>query len=98
MAVEGIIVTIMAKRIGALWVKKKNDGDIFLIGTIDLGLIHGEIQIVAWKNDKKEKKNHPDYIVNLFELKKEDTDVGAIDIEEAGSGKTNDPLGEDIPF
>jgi len=40
----------IAKRIGALWAKKKKDSEVYLTGTVDLGIIHGEIQIVAWKN------------------------------------------------
>jgi uncharacterized protein (DUF736 family) len=74
-AEAGKIVTIMAKKIGALWVRKKNDGDVYMSGVIDLGPIHGELQIVAWKNDRKEKKEHPDYVINLSQPRKEAEEV-----------------------
>lgn len=52
-----------------------------MTGTIDLGIIHGEIQIVCWKNRDKKETKHPDYVINLSEPKKAEVDAGPIDVE-----------------
>ena len=40
------------KNIGALWLKTREDGSKFFSGTINNG-IHGDINIMIFKNDKK---------------------------------------------
>jgi hypothetical protein len=96
----------MAKKIGALWVRKQKDGSAYMTGVIDLGVIHGEIQIVAWKNKDKKEQKQPDYTINLSEPKKEERgEVAAIDIDapspfpnEKTSAPEDDIDVRDIPF
>jgi uncharacterized protein (DUF736 family) len=93
----------MAKRIGALWAKKKKDGEVYLTGTIDLGIIHGEIQMVAWKNKDKKKDNQPDFTINLSEPRQEKPEsVPSIEVDDPlglDEGKPEDETGVDeIPF
>ena len=59
----------MARRnIGALWSKKTAEGKDYLTGVItDL---RGDIQIVAFQNDKK-TDNQPDHDILLSEPKEE---------------------------
>lgn len=60
----------MSKRkIGALWSKQTEEGKEYYSGVItDL---RGDIQIVAFKNDKK-TENQPDYDILLSESKVEE--------------------------
>ncbi len=85
----------MAARIGALWVKKKKDGDVYMTGEIDLGFIFGKRQIVAWKNRDKKKENQPDYVINISEPKEKREDAGPVDIAPAtiGSDEIDDQAG-----
>ncbi len=66
----------MAKQIGALWSKtyEQGGGDRkYWSGVIDLGAL-GETNIAVFKNDQKEKDNHPDLRIVLSERsQKEDT-------------------------
>ena len=57
------------KKIGALWSKKTGEGKEYFTGVISD--LRGEIQIVIFKNDKKEKENQPDYDILLSEPKEE---------------------------
>jgi uncharacterized protein (DUF736 family) len=93
----------MAKRIGALWTKKKKDGEVYLTGTVDLGIIHGEIQIVAWQNKDKTKDKQPDFTIKLSESRQEKPDsVPSIEVDDPlglDDRKTEDEIGVDeIPF
>ena len=47
-----------ADKLGALWLKKANNGSSFLSGEITIN--EQKIKIVVFKN-KKEKENQPDY-------------------------------------
>jgi len=47
------------QKIGALWVRKSQDGKSFLSGV--LNDLSGDIQIAVFKNDRKESENQPDY-------------------------------------
>ena len=75
------------KNIGALWLKTKENGTKFFSGTINNG-IHGDINVMVFKNDDKQKENHPDYRI-----------VMATDDEQkpAAESKQADAEGE-IPF
>ncbi len=55
------------RKIGALWSKKTTDGKEYFTGVISD--LRGEIQIVVFKNDKKENENQPDYDILLSEPK-----------------------------
>jgi uncharacterized protein (DUF736 family) len=57
------------KKIGALWSKKTGDGKEYFTGVISD--LRGGIQIVVFKNDKKENENQPDYDILLSEPKQE---------------------------
>ncbi len=57
------------RKIGALWSKKTSDGKEYFSGVISD--LRGEIQIVVFKNDKKENENQPDYDILLSEPKEE---------------------------
>ena len=59
----------MSKTIGALWLKDyEKDGKKhkMMSGEIDLGVL-GTARIAVFKNEKKEKENHPDYRIVLSE-------------------------------
>ena len=74
----------MSRKIGALWIRKSQDGKTFLSGVIqDLS---GDINIAVFKNDRKEADNQPDYNIVLSEKPKPAPQV------EGGPGP------EDIPF
>jgi uncharacterized protein (DUF736 family) len=88
----------IAKRIGALWAKKKKDGEVYLTGAVDLGIIHGEIQIVAWKNKDKPKDKQPDFTVNLSESRQEKPDsVPSIEVDDS-LGLDDRKTEDEIPF
>ena len=57
------------KKIGALWSKTTSEGQEYFSGVISD--LRGEIQIVVFKNDKKESENQPDYDILLSEPKEE---------------------------
>ncbi|MCR4342558.1 MAG: DUF736 domain-containing protein [Patescibacteria group bacterium] len=58
----------MSRKIGALWIKKSQDGRNYLSGVIqDLS---GDINIAVFKNDKKEADKQPDYNIVLSERSK----------------------------
>lgn len=58
----------MSRKIGALWIRKSQDGKTFLSGVIqDLS---GDINIAVFKNDRKEAENQPDYNIVLSERSK----------------------------
>ena len=58
----------MSRKIGALWIRKSQDGMTFLSGVLqDLG---GDINIAVFKNDKKEVDKQPDYNIVLSERPK----------------------------
>ena len=52
------------KNIGALWLKTREDGTKFFSGTINNG-IHGDINIMIFKNEKKESEKSPDYRIAM---------------------------------
>ncbi len=58
------------RKIGALWSKKTSEGKEYFSGVISD--LRGEIQIVAFKNDKKENENQPDYDILLSEPKEQE--------------------------
>ena len=57
------------RKIGALWGKKTKDGQKYFTGVIND--LRGDIQIVVFRNDKKENENQPDYDILLSEPKEE---------------------------
>lgn len=57
----------MTKKIGALWVRKSKDGKVYMSGIIQD--LRGDIRIAVFKNDRKEKENHPDYTIVLSDDK-----------------------------
>lgn len=59
----------MSRKIGALWLKETKDGKKFMSGVLED--IRGEIRIAVFRNDRKEKDNHPDYQIVLSEERKE---------------------------
>jgi hypothetical protein len=63
--------------------EEEKDGEVYLIGTIDLGIIHGEIQIVAWKNKDKTKDKQQDFTINLSESRQEKPDsVPSVELDD----------------
>lgn len=99
------------RKIGALWARKTADGKQYLSGT--LNDLAGDIQIVVFKNDRKEKENQPDYSICLSEKRdqqkpeqKKDDFFGGAEFGEAPPGTeipTSEPAAEeikveDIPF
>ncbi len=59
----------MSRKIGALWLKEAKDGKKYMSGVLED--IRGEIRIAVFRNDRKEKDNHPDYQIVLSEERKE---------------------------
>jgi len=74
----------MTRKIGALWVRETQDGKKFVSGLIET--LNGDVQIAVFKNDKKEKENHPDYNIVLSERQKPTPQVEGV------------PGPEEIPF
>ena len=54
-------------KIGALWSKKTSAGKEHFTGVISD--LRGEIQIVVFRNDKKQDEDQPDYNILLSEPK-----------------------------
>ncbi len=73
----------MAKKIGALWLKTSKDGETFYSGVIED--LRGDIPIVVFQNNRKEKENQPDYNIVLSEGRKESGSV-----EETGGDAPED--------
>ena len=63
----------MAKKIGALWLKTKADGETFYSGVIED--LRGDIPIVVFQNNRKEKENQPDFNIVRSEPRKESAPV-----------------------
>ncbi len=59
----------MSRKIGALWLKETKDGKKYMSGVLED--IRGEIRIAVFRNDRKEKDNHPDYQIILSEERKD---------------------------
>lgn len=59
----------MSRKIGALWLKETKDGKKYMSGVLED--IRGEIRIAVFRNDRKEKDNHPDYQIVISEERKE---------------------------
>jgi uncharacterized protein (DUF736 family) len=59
----------MSRKIGALWLKEAKDGKKYMSGVLED--LRGDIRIAVFKNDRKEKDNHPDYQIVLSEERKE---------------------------
>ena len=76
------------KTIGALWLKTKENGTKFFSGTINNG-IHGDINVMVFKNDEKQSEKSPDYRI-----------VMATDDERkpAAESKQADAAEGEIPF
>ncbi len=58
------------KKLGVLWLKEK-EGKKYFTGNIEVSYKE-TIPLVVFKNEKKEKESHPDYIVYLSEPKKQE--------------------------
>ena len=59
----------MNKTVGVLWLREyEKDGKKhkMMSGEIDLGAL-GTAKVAVFKNEKKEKENHPDYRIVLSE-------------------------------
>ena len=76
----------MALKVGALWVReaKDKDGNTFKYFSGVLQTLERDIPIVIFKNNRKERDNHPDYLVYRSDPKKEGTMASDLD--------------DDIPF
>ncbi len=64
----------MSKQIGALWSRTYEKGGKdrkYWSGVIDMGAL-GEVNIAVFKNDQKEKDNHPDLRIVLSERNHEE--------------------------
>ena len=49
------------EKIGALWLNTSKAGNKYLQGAIDTE--QGKIKIIIFKNNKKKKDKHPDYVI-----------------------------------
>ncbi len=59
----------MSRKIGALWLRETKDGKKYMSGVLED--IRGEIRIAVFRNDRKEKENHPDYQIIVSEERRE---------------------------
>lgn len=58
------------RKIGALWSRKTKEGQEYFSGVISD--LRGDIQIVVFRNDRKENENQPDYNILLSEPKEQE--------------------------
>jgi len=93
----------MSRQIGALWVREAN-GKKFWSGVLkDLG---GDINIVVFPNEKKEKENQPDLNIILSEERKENKEqqqgisdpMGLAAVESLNNNREGEIKIENIPF
>ena len=64
--------------LGALWIKKSDGNREYLAGNLDLGPLFPKINIVVFKNDKKEKESQPDYRILLSQPKEKEKGGGDV--------------------
>ena len=65
----------MGAKIGALWKNQSRDSKIpFLSGIINAGLL-GQIRVVVFKNELKEKDKEPDYHILLSDPPEQPEDM-----------------------
>jgi len=62
------------KKIGALWTVKSKEGKKYLNGSIEL-IIGQPIKVAVFVNDKKSKKEQPDFNIVVLEDKKNNNTV-----------------------
>jgi uncharacterized protein (DUF736 family) len=88
-----------SKQIGALWRRAARQGDTgeYLKGNLDLGAL-GQVSIVVFQNNRKQKDNEPDYRIvlsrpysgNREEEAEPDTDGGHDDEPDRGDRSNQD--------
>lgn len=67
----------MTKKLGALWLRDGKDGKKYMTGVIET--LSGDVQIVVFRNDKKEAgSKQPDYNILRSEPKKPDPSTGEV--------------------
>ncbi len=54
----------MGAKIGALWLNQSEEKKAYLSGVVDTGLL-GQIRVVVFKNELKDKDNQPDFHILL---------------------------------
>ncbi len=65
----------MLKKIGVLWKGEDKNGQAFLSGTLDMGVL-GKVNLMVFKNKYQDKeKNQPEYIINMDDGSQQDTSV-----------------------
>lgn len=67
----------MSRKIGALWLREAKGGKKYMSGIIED--LTGDIQIVVFRNEKKEKDTQPDFQILLSEKKPERRPAGGGD-------------------
>lgn len=85
----------MSRKIGALWLKETQDGKKYMSGV--LNDISGDISIAIFKNDRKEKENHPDYSIVLSEKRQNRESGNSAPTQENTTGEQTINV-DDIPF
>ena len=94
----------MSRKIGALWIRKTKEGMQYFSGV--LNDLSGDIRIAAFRNDRKEKENQPDFNIVLSEQKQPTDGIAPTQPQQArGLGEPiilddppEAPPPEEIPF
>jgi uncharacterized protein (DUF736 family) len=88
-----------SQKIGALWIRKTQEGKSFLSGV--LNDLSGDIQIAVFRNDRKEKDNQPDYNIVRSEQKEQSKQTANDGFLDEGTADTVQDDGinvDNIPF
>jgi len=64
------------RKIGALWSRKTSEGREYFTGVISD--LRGDIQIVVFRNDKKQSDSQPDYDILLSEPREQEEIVPSV--------------------
>lgn len=92
----------MMNKIGCLWIKKSKDGKQYFSGM--LSDMRGDFPVVAFRNEKKEKENQPDFLVYVSEPIKEEKGEAIEDIQveekpiEKKKSSEEPPMEEEAPL
>lgn len=86
----------MTTKLGALWKKTSQKGEVFMSGEIEINGV--KTKIVVFKNSHKEQEKHPDYNILLSEEKGQRPAMQEQVTEPSQRVEEREIRIEDIPF